>query len=252
LSRTIIVTGATGKLGRVYVSYFLKAGDSVIAIGRSEERLSQLSSLCKHDFERLHLIQANLLDEGIGKSIADDLVRLKLSPDCLINNARNIDFLRLNKHGFVSRDNFLNEFTLNVAVPYELTMTLAIHCEIKLRSVVNIGSIYGSLAPNLKLYSNPEQQSPIQYGVTKAALAHLTKELAVRLAPREIRVNCVAYGGVKGRVDEDFEQRYAQLCPAGRMLEENEIAGPVDMLLSNSASGITGHVLMVDGGWSVW
>jgi NAD(P)-dependent dehydrogenase (short-subunit alcohol dehydrogenase family) len=122
----------------------------------------------------------------------------------------------------------------------------------QLRRVVNIGSMYGTVAANTHLYTDPVGQSPLHYSVAKAALSHLTKELAVRLSKNSIQVNCVAFGGVEGRVDDAFKQRYAQLCPMGRMLREDEVVGPVDMLLSDKCSGVTGHTLAVDGGWSIW
>ena len=115
-----------------------------------------------------------------------------------------------------------------------------------------MGSMYGTVAANPHLYTDPTMQSPLHYGVAKAALMHLTKELAVRLVGKGIQVNCVAFGGVEGRVDDAFKQRYAQLCPMGRMLKDNEIAGPVEMLLSDRCSGVNGHTLLVDGGWSIW
>jgi NAD(P)-dependent dehydrogenase (short-subunit alcohol dehydrogenase family) len=72
------------------------------------------------------------------------------------------------------------------------------------------------------------------------------------LAPRNVQVNCVSFGGVKGRADADFEARYAKLAPTGRMLDEKDIAGPVAYLLSDASVGMTGHNLVVDGGWTVW
>ena len=74
----------------------------------------------------------------------------------------------------------------------------------------------------------------------------------MRLAKNLVRVNCAAFGGVEGRVDEAFKKRYSELCPSGRMLSEDEIFGPIDMLLSEKTSGMTGHILMIDGGWTVW
>lgn len=252
MSRTILITGATGKFGRVLVRYFLDAGDHVIAIGRSEESLRQLKATCSPGGGRLHLLEMDLMAEQVGGLLLEGLARIGVEPDCLINNARSLASLQLDNSGKASPANFLNEFKLGVVVPYELTIALAESPRSRLRAVVNMGSMYGVTAPNLMLYTDPQGQSPIQYGVTKAALAHLTKELAVRLAKRNIRVNCAAFGGVEGRVDASFKERYAALCPVGRMLAEHEIPGPIDMLLSDAASGITGHVLMVDGGWTVW
>jgi NAD(P)-dependent dehydrogenase (short-subunit alcohol dehydrogenase family) len=83
-------------------------------------------------------------------------------------------------------------------------------------------------------------------------LTHLTKELSIFLADKGIQVNSISYGGVKGRVDDTFQQKYAALCPAHRMLHDNEVVGAVDFLTSDASIYITGHNLIVDGGWSVW
>jgi hypothetical protein len=252
VSRTILITGATGKIGKVLVRHFLNNGDRVVAAGRSDESLNALVNAHAHDADRLFTIRADLTAADAVATVMTELLRVGCMPDCLINNARNVDFLKVGEGGMVARQDFMSEFGLDVVTPYELIMELANCPDSRLQAVVNIGSQYGSVAPNLRLYSDFERQSPLQYGVAKAALAHLSKELAVRLAGRGIRVNCVAFGGVEGRVDEAFKQRYASLCPMGRMLNENELAGPVDLLLSNAASAVTGHVMMVDGGWSVW
>jgi len=252
MSRSIVLTGATGRFGKILTRYFLSKGDQVIAVGRSAEALEKLSLSNRQRGKKLKCLKLDLITPDIGGQLVQKLSELKIFPNCLVNNARNFEFLQLSSHGFAPRSHFLNELNLGVVVSYELTMALAYQKKASLRSVVNIGSIYGSVAPHPGLYKNPEKDSPIHYGVTKAALAHLTKELAVRLAPKGIRVNCAAFGGLQGRVDKSFMRRYASLCPSGRMLKEKEIPGPIDMLLSEAASGVTGHVLMVDGGWTSW
>lgn len=250
--RTILVTGGTGKFGHALVSHFLTAGDSVIATCRTDESLERLRAEYPDAGDKLSGIKADLTESGAIATLIDQLNAQDLSPNCLVNNARSIIFLKIDENGLVSRDNFANEYLLDVIVPYELTMALMMLKDSQLRRVVNIGSMYGTVAANPHLYIDPIQQSPLQYSVAKAALAHLTKELAVRLAGKDIQVNCVAFGGVEGRVDEAFKQRYAQLCPMGRMLRDDEVVGPVDMLLSDKCSGITGHILAVDGGWGIW
>ena len=118
--------------------------------------------------------------------------------------------------------------------------------------VGNIGSQYGSVAVNPALYMGTKRESPIHYGVAKAALSQLTKELAVRFADNGIQVNCIAYGGVEGRADDQFKQRYSKMVPMGRMLCEDEIVWPLDALLSKKSGPMTGQTLNFDGGWTIW
>jgi NAD(P)-dependent dehydrogenase (short-subunit alcohol dehydrogenase family) len=169
----------------------------------------------------------------------------------LINAARNLDYLEAAEDGRVSREYFLGELELTVVAPYELTMELANHPEHKLENVINVGSQYGVVTPNLNLYKD-ELPPSINYGVAKAALSHLTKELAVRLARQDIRVNAVALGGLEGRVTDDFRSRYSELSPTGRLLTVSEAIGPFEFLTSELSKSVTGHTLVADGGWTLW
>ncbi len=250
--RTILITGGSGKFGKAMVNYFLAAGDNVLTTCRTAESLERLSIEYKSFGEKLKIFKVDLADDESIVSLLKQLDSANIQPNCLVNNARSQNFLTVGQDGLVSRTNFTYEYLLDVVAPYELTMALVQQKNSQLQKVVNIGSQYGTVAANPNLYTEPLKQSPLHYGVAKAALAHLTKELAVRLANREIKVNCIAFGGVEGRVDDAFKERYAKLCPIGRMLRDDEVVGPVDMLLSDKCSGITGHVLAVDGGWSIW
>jgi len=253
LTRTILITGGSGKFGRVLLRHFLSEGDVVITTCRSQASMIGLQSEHSEALGKcLHVVQADLTSSDQAGALVGFLQRLGLSPDCLVNNARSVEYLQTKENGCVSRENFIGEFLMDVVVPYELTMELAGTRNSALRRVVNIGSMYGLVAANPALYTDPTRQSPINYGVAKAGLVQLTKELAVRLAGRGVAVNCIAYGGVEGRVDDAFKARYGALCPAGRMLREDEIPGPVSWLLSDASSGLTGQVLAVDGGWSIW
>lgn len=250
--RTIVLTGATGKFGRILCEYFLQAGDTVVGCGRSDSKLQAIAIANAENSSRFHGIAVDFMAPESVEQFCAELAARDLWPDCLINNARSLDYLSVEDNGVVGRQNFCNEYLMDVVVPYELTMKLALQGSRKLKRVVNIGSQYGVVAVNPGLYSPGQEQSPIHYGVAKAALMHLTKELAVKLASSGIQVNCIAFGGVKGRVDARFEQRYARLCPSGKMLDETELAGPVDMMLSDRNSAITGQTIVADGGWSIW
>ncbi|WP_339136116.1 MAG: SDR family oxidoreductase [Candidatus Electrothrix sp. GW3-4] len=249
MSRSILLTGASGKFGRILTDYFLSNGDVIIAICRSEASFNSLQKNHASN-ENFFIFKIDLTSENAILEFIEKIGTWNIQPNCLINNARSAETLKIQSDGTVSRDNFMGELLLNVVVPYQLTIFLA--DKQLLKRVVNIGSMYGTVAATPSLYTDYITQSPLHYGVTKAALSHLTKELAVRLAYQDIQVNCIAFGGLEGRVDEMFKQRYATLCPQRRMLVPDDLTGPVDFLLSDASNGMTGATIPVDGGWTLW
>jgi NAD(P)-dependent dehydrogenase (short-subunit alcohol dehydrogenase family) len=251
--QSVLVTGATGKLGRQFVLGFASLGYDVAFTSRDAKSADTLREDCvRRGARRVVCVQADLLAEGAAPAVVEALGKEAMLPSVLVNNARNVENLKPDAAGHMSRKHWQDEFGLGVVTAYELTMAFAEAEHSPLESVVNVASIYGVGAPNLRLYERPSAQSPINYGVVKAALIHLTKELAVRLADRNIRVNAVSYGGVDGRVDDAFRKRYAELCPAGRMLQESEVFGATQFLASGQSRGISGHNVVVDGGWTAW
>lgn len=249
--KTIVVTGATGKIGTILIQRLLNLGYEVIGIGRSEEKFSIIKKKigANASFKEVKL---DLLQNNIGEILLSKLTELNIFPSILINNARSLENLRLSDNGIVSSNDFLNEFNLGVVSPYNLIMEMTKQKNSKLESVINISSIYGLVAPNLNLYKNPKIESFPHYGVTKAALIHLTKELAVRLIKKNIKVNCIAFGGFEGSASEELRAKYKNFCPMGEMLNEEDIFNPIKFLVENNSLAINGHTLVVDGGWTIW
>ena len=249
-NKCLILTGATGKLGRVFAKYFLSEGRYVVVISQSAEKLRDFAKDFSQ-FGTLHLFEVNLTHTDAVAKFCDDLSQRKIYPEILINNARSRESLKIPPSGQVPREKWLDEYLLDVVIPYELTIALSSMPNSRLENVVNVGSIYGVVAAQQALYDDPKTESPIHYGTAKAALLHLTKELSIRLAPK-IRVNCVSYGGVEGRTSEDFKKRYARFCPLRRMMREDDLTGPIAFLCSEGSSYLTGANLIVDGGWTAW
>lgn len=250
--RTILVTGGTGKLGRVILDGFARLGDIVVTTSRRPQQTLELQRRWRDlGAADVHIIEADLAAPAGVHSLIGRLISKGIAPHVLVNNARDIANVKPDQDGRIARTQWVGEFALGVVSPYELSIGLATMDSTPLRSVINVASMYGVVAANPSLYNDPHRESPINYGVVKAGLIHLTRELAVRLSPR-ILVNSVSYGGVEGRVDDAFVNRYAQLCPAGRMLREDEVFEPVRFLADVGSSGITAHNLIVDGGWTAW
>lgn len=140
---------------------------------------------------------------------------------------------------------------INLTAPFHLSQLLAPSLRTSGEgSIVNIGSTHGFLAPRWALYTDTKMGSAAAYSVTKAGIIHLTRWLATTLAP-QIRVNCVSPGGIYRRQPKSFVDSYERETPLGRMGDEGDIASAVSYLLSSDASYVTGHNLIVDGGYSL-
>lgn len=118
-------------------------------------------------------------------------------------------------------------------------------------SVVNIASIYGVVGPDWRLYEDTAMGNPAAYAASKGGLLSFTRWLATTLAPR-VRVNSVTPGGIFRETPEPFLSRYVARAPLARMATEEDITGAVAYLASDLSAYVTGHNLVVDGGWTAW
>lgn len=252
MTRTVLITGATGRLGRVMARYLAENGWSLVLTSRDAARSAPLARELRALGVGVATVELDLLSVHSRETLADRVADAGVTVTHFVSNARSLDTLKCGVNGLAGGQAFLDELTVGVVAPYRVLMAFAQHPAHDLRAIVSIGSQYGEVAPNPALHIDSPGGSPVQYGVGKAALHHLTRELAVRLAPR-VRVNCVAFGGFEGRASMAVRDRYGTMAPAGRMLAEQDAGGPVAFLLDDAASAaVTGHVLVADGGWSIW
>ena len=115
--------------------------------------------------------------------------------------------------------------------------------------IVNFSSYLGLVSSRPDIYNGSHKD--VGYCVSKAGVIHLTKYLAVHFAPN-LRVNCIAPGGIALNQDKKFLKKYSALTPMGRMMKKNEINGLIDYLCSEKSSYVTGSTFVVDGGFSIW
>ena len=252
--RSAFLSGAAGHLGRAMAFALSDAGAHVILNGRDERRLKELADEMAGKGGDVEIATFDVGDPEAVRKFFGSRKRL----DVIVNNAVTMTpraFAALNE------DEFAETYRTGVMAPFEIVRAALpalkqARDETGDASIVNIASMYGTVAPDSRLYSRPEQSSPMHYGPAKAALMQLTRHLASELGRERIRVNALAPGpfpreSVKA-ADPGFVARLAERTMLGRTGEPVEIAGPLLFLASAASSFVTGSTLTVDGGWTVW
>jgi len=119
-------------------------------------------------------------------------------------------------------------------------------------SIINLASTYGVVAPDFSIYEGTAMTMPAAYSAIKGGIITFTKYLAIYYAPYKVRVNAISPGGVFDNQDPSFVEHYGKRTPLGRMARPAEIVGGAVYLASDASSYVTGHNLMIDGGWTAW
>lgn len=240
MSEVAIVTGGTRGIGKAIASKLAIEGYRVCIIGTNEEKGKEtLTSLQgkDHCFYRV-----NVADKAEVDRVVEEILKRYEKVDLLVNNAG------------VTRDGLLMKMTennwdevmaVNVKSCYNLCHAL-VRPMMKARrgSIVNISSAVG-------LMGNPGQTN---YAASKGAVIAFTKALAKEMASRNILVNCIAPGYIKSAMtdalSETQKEKVLDQIPLGRIGEADSVANAV--LFLAKADYITGHVLTVDGGMTMY
>ncbi len=236
--RTAIVTGASRGIGLAIAAALLESGASVVVTSRTRESADTAASSLGS--QRVAGYAAHAADEDAAAACVEFAIERFGSIDILVNNAgTNPAFGPVVEQ---DRARFIKTIDVNLWAPILWTQLawrawMAEHGG----TVINTASLGGiAVSPNLGIYH-----------VTKAALIHLTKQLALELAPK-VRVNAVAPGVVRTRLAEalwkDNERQVAGVTPLGRIGEPADVGDAVAFLASDRASWITGETLVIDGG----
>jgi NAD(P)-dependent dehydrogenase (short-subunit alcohol dehydrogenase family) len=118
-------------------------------------------------------------------------------------------------------------------------------------SLINMASIYGMVGPDFTIYEGTKMGNAVGYSAIKGGLINLTRYLASYYGPHNIRVNSISPGGIFDNQPEPFLSTYNKRVPLRRMGKPNDIAPAAAFLLSEESSYITGHNLVIDGGWTI-
>jgi NAD(P)-dependent dehydrogenase (short-subunit alcohol dehydrogenase family) len=238
-NRSALVTGAARGIGLATAKRFLSQGWSVALLDIDGAKLGEAVAAIGEPSRTLALSCDVAVPVQVEAAVAQVRARFERL-DALVNNAGTAVFKPALE---TSHAEFQRTLDVNLTGPF-LLVKASVPLMPKGSAIVNITSISGLRASALR----------IAYGTSKAALAHLTQQLALELSVRGIRVNAVAPGPVdttmaKAVHSAAIRADYHDAIPLGRYGLEEEIAEAVFFLASERASYITGQILAVDGGF---
>ncbi|MBI9082944.1 MAG: glucose 1-dehydrogenase [Desulfobacterales bacterium] len=243
--KTVLITGATGGIGDAIVAVTAAAGASLYLNGTNEEKLQRLSARLEEQGVVHQTHAANLLDSGAAEALVDACVEDMGQIDVLINC---IGINRPQPAEEVTEENWDAVLDINLKALFFVCQAAG-RKMIPRRSgkIINISSQTGTVAIPLRA----------AYCASKAGVDQLTRLLALEWAKHNITVNAVAPTFIKTEMtekmfqDPEFKSYVLDSIPLGRMATPEEIAYPVLFLSTEYANMITGHVLLIDGGWTI-
>ncbi|SDX83313.1 NAD(P)-dependent dehydrogenase, short-chain alcohol dehydrogenase family [Amycolatopsis xylanica] len=250
-----VVTGAGGRLGTIWVSALLDAGAHVLGIDLTDEPPAELKQRAG---QRYLGVSADVTDKESIRAALSVCLRDLGAPTIVVNNA-GIDSPPSTDGGtwrFEDVPGDLSAAVLDVNALGVLNVCQVFGSRMAEQgrgSVINIGSLYGSVAPNPRMYEHLELDPPFlkppAYGMSKAAVAALSRYLAVLWGRSGVRVNTLSPGGVLGGQDAVFRKKFTDKVPLCRMALPEDLVGPLLFLASGMSGYVTGQELVVDGGY---
>lgn len=255
-NKVAIVTGGAGLFGKPISTALAEAGAQVIVASRDELK-------CKEHAESIRL--QNLKADGMFLDLADEQSILEFTKkinevygriDILVNNA-------VSREGFkdleeISKKEWEGAQTINSTGMMLLTQAvIKLMRKQRFGNIINIGSIQGAVGPNFPVYGSTGMTSPINYTYDKWGMVGFTKWIANYYGKFNIRANCISPGGYGPGVaqmigNNEFVENYKRMTPLGRFADDEDIKGPIVFLASDASAFVTGHNLLVDGGWTSW
>lgn len=255
-NKVILITGAAGKLAKIFIKDFLNNNASVIGLDIKDDN-EFLNSYMKEYKGRFLYKKCDISSKQELLNLKNYLESIKLLPNTLINNAAagQVTFLNgdLVKFTEFPEEVWNENLKVNLTGALNLLQVFGSHLEnIKTGSVINMSSTYGLVGCDQRIYGNSRLNSSIAYAATKSALVGMTKYLAAYWGEFNIRVNAIAPAGVFNNHTDPFYTNYINKIMLGKMADAEDISNALMYLASDASKYITGTVISVDGGYTAW
>jgi NAD(P)-dependent dehydrogenase (short-subunit alcohol dehydrogenase family) len=243
-----IVTGGGQGLGKVFCHAFAEAGADVVVAEINPETGPQTAQEVKRKGRRALFIETDVSDRASVRQMVDRTLAELGQIDFLMNNAGITMWEEVEE---VSEKDWRAVLDVNLNGVFFCSQAVGQHMiERGSGRIINIASMSGLIV------NRPQGQA--SYNTSKAAVIHLTKSLAAEWAPHNIRVNAIAPGYMATAMaqpffdDPEYGDVWIEAIPMKRPGEPEELGPAAVFLASEASSYVTGAVLVVDGGFTLW
>jgi len=247
--KSAVVIGGAGKIGFPMAQALAEAG-CLVYIASTQKK--------NYEVAVKNLLASGLNARGVLLDMSDEtsvLASLEIikndgyTPDILINSACNRPMKNFMED---SVENWDLSMSVNARGIFVTCRAFAnAMAQRGSGSIINISSIYGLVAPDMNIYEGSDFETEPDYPFIKGGVIMLSKYFASYYSKKGVRVNCIAPGGFFNDQPEPFLSKYVNKAPLGRMACHDDMKGAALFLASRASSYITGHVLPVDGGWTI-
>lgn len=266
-NKIIIITGATGLLGKKHAEAVACYGGTPILLDLSQEAVDSFSNELNEKYKVGSVgFVIDITDEKAIENNAKLLIKKFGKIDGLVNNAANNPKVEdINEVNFSRLENFpLNIWHEDITVGLTGAFLCAKHYGYQIAqnpkggSIINISSDLGLIAPDQRLYKkenvaeDKQNTKPVSYSVIKTGLIGLTRYLATYWADKNVRCNAMCPGGVENGQPNDFLQEVSSRIPMNRLARLDEYQGILIWMLSDASSYLNGAVIPIDGGRTTW
>lgn len=249
INKVIVVTGAAGAIGQSFVRGVSERGGTVIVADINLEAAQLLAQGCTGNAYAAHL---DITSKDSVIALISDLMKRYGHIDALVNNA----YPRNKNYGKKLEDVTYADFCENVNMHLGGYFLVAQQFCLAFKqqgygNVINMSSIYGSMAPRFEIYEGTPMTMPVEYAAIKSAIEHLTRYFAQYFKGTGIRVNCLSPGGILAGQPTNFITAYNKNCASKGMLDAHDLLGSLVFLLSDDSRYINGQNIIVADGFSL-
>ena len=248
--KVVIITGGYGYLGKSIVKGMAQSGAIIYVLGRSEDDFNKALSAKNGGIK---FIKGDVSDSASIEQAYEEVNIKEGKIDVLVNNA----FYSKGQHPEKMNDedwNYGIDGSLNSV--FRCIRAIIPYYKKNLGGkIINVASMYGMVSPTFEVYDEfPQYLNPPHYGAAKAGVIQMTKYYAGYLGKHGVNVNCISPGPFPNETvqeEKGFVSALSSQNSLGRIGKPEELVGAFVYLASDASSYVTGHNLVVDGGWTI-